>query len=229
MHESLPEDIEKVLKSKDLVLLEHLVKNAGIVDEEFFLKLRQGFPLTGNVGPMGRWMRETWPAPMSEEELAKASTWIRESVIGKYKSAYKQFPVNPRNKKHNAIAVPQGKGLEPLVFFTRVLPFGATARVYYFLRFSEMLKELLLHSLGVLVSSYFDDFPGVTYKQLASVTQFITEKCLEVLGIDYSLKEHKRLPFNTTFKMLGVVVTFPDELGSRILVGNTPVGQVLVH
>ena len=356
--EGLHKDVKLVLQNKRLVLFEHLVKKSGIIDEEFFIKLKEGFPLTGHVGPTGRWFKEVRPALMSQEEHDKSAPWLRESVLGKCKSAaleeealtellkvtdeevgadfldgpysvesaldmagphttfarrfvikqkdkwrpiddftisrvnmrlstvekarvdslddylakarflleaarsarcngtvllpdgnriqvdlhtdwlesgalevrgrcldlsnaYKQFPVNPLKKRYTAIAVPKGYGVEPSIYFTRVLPFGATASVYYFLRFSEMLKYVLLDSLGVICSCYFDDFPCVTFGALSSVTQFATEGCLDLLGFEFSRKEHKRLPFDRSFRMLGVVVTFPHPGEDMILVGNT--------
>ena len=352
------QDVKAILNKKSTILLEHLVKKSGVVDDEFFMKLRQGFPLTGHVGPTGRWRKDIRLATMTSEEHKKASVWIRESVVGKCKScthdnearrelervtkeeldagylegpfsveeavrlggpyttfarrfiikqkdkwrpiddftvsrvnmclttvekarvdslddylckakffleasrsavesgfvtmpdgsrrrvvvhsdwleegalevqgrcldlsnAYKQFPVDPTTKMHTAIAVPSGKGEDPIIYFTKVLPFGATASVYYFLRFSEMLKNVLLTSLGIVCSAYFDDFPCVTFKPLATATQFVMEGCLDTMGFAYSLKDHKRLPFASTFNMLGVVVSFPKMDGFFIKIGNT--------
>ena len=359
-------DVRAIMKSKKTVLLEHLAKNAGIVDEEFFLKLRDGFPLVGHIGPTGRWVKDYRQATMSEEELAKAAVWIREAVIGKCRSwqadeeartelaritneeleagflegpytpsaaiekageqatfarrfvinqkdkwrpiddftisranmsittvekpkvdslddylakarffidasrqaiqsscvtlpdgntipvsihqewrcegalevkgrcldlanAYKQFAVHPGDRLRSGILVPQGIGEEPKVYFTKVLPFGATSSVFYFLRFSEMLKVILLNSLGLVTSCYFDDFPSISYTPLASVTQFAMERLLDVLGFVYSTKEHKRLPFSRKFNLLGVVVTFPREGGDIIEIANTPERRVEIR
>ena len=136
-------------------------------------------------------------------------------------NAYKQFPVSPANREHTAIAVPKGPGMAPEIYFTQVLPFGAAASVYYFLRFSEMLKVVLLHSLGIICSCYFDDFPCVSYRPLSGVTQFAMESVLDTLGFEYSRKERKRLRFASEFSMQGVVVTFPRGKTPCIELSNT--------
>ena len=71
------------------------------------------------------------------------------------------------------------------------------------------------------MTSYFDDFPGISYAGVSDISHFAAEKLLTLLGIDFSKKEHKRLGFAKQFIMLGVNITFPLTRGSMILVDNT--------
>ena len=64
-------DLASVLCDKQTALFKHLVKNVGTSDDEIFSKLRSGLLLTGQVGPIGGWLKETKPAIMSEEERNK--------------------------------------------------------------------------------------------------------------------------------------------------------------
>eukprot|EP00971_Amphidinium_carterae_P321568 6391903-Amphidinium_carterae.1 len=96
-------------------------------------------------------------------------------------NAYKQFAVNPADKRSSAIVVVKDEGLE--VYYSLVLPFGATASVYGFLRVSDVLKRVLTDVLGLMLTSYYDDFPSVCYAGLADVSQFGAEQLLGQLGI----------------------------------------------
>ena len=138
-------------------------------------------------------------------------------------NAYKQFAVSPSSLAHSAIAVPNMEGGEPDIYFTRVLPFGATASVYHFLRIAETLKLILRRKLGLIMCCYFDDYPCATYRSLSSLSQFAAEKALDLLGVRISQKPHKRLPFDECFSVLGVQIRFPSDYlnASAIKVLNT--------
>ena len=78
-------------------------------------------------------------------------------------NAYKQLLLCPFSKKHCATVLPAMGGGKPQVYFTKVLPFEATATIYYFLRFSEMIKLVLLGSLGILTNFYLNDVPTLSF------------------------------------------------------------------
>ena len=359
VHNKMHPDVKAVMEGKCLVLLEKLATEAGIEDRELMDNLRLGFPLTGCIGPTGRWKRDIRLASMSEDEHATAATWIRAEVSGRcmhkldeetqravqditneeveqgyllgpyspqlalqragpgltyarrfvlkqkdkwrpiddfsvsrtnaclstlekakvdsldeflaltrfmieaarnaihnqevtlpdmtkrqvrlheewrtegklqvlgrcldLANAYKQFAVSPACLSHSAIAVPNMDTGQPDIYFTRVLPFGATASVYHFLRLAEVLKLILRRKLGLLMCCYFDDYPCATYSSLATLNQFVAEKALDLLGVKFSMKPHKRLAFAECFSILGVQVRFPrDYLESNAIeVKNT--------
>ena len=100
-------------------------------------------------------------------------------------NAYKQFAVSPSSLAHSAIAVPNMDGGRPDIYFTRVLPFGATASVYHFLRIAETLKLILRKKLGLIMCCYFDDYSCATYRSLATLSQFAAEKALDLLGVRF--------------------------------------------
>ena len=137
-------------------------------------------------------------------------------------NAYKQFAVNPAHARSCAIAVATVKPRCPEVYFTRVLPFGATASVYWFLRISDCLRSILTYSVDAMLTAYFDDYPSVSYKGVAEISQFAVEKVLSLLGIKFSDKPQKRLLFDGTFCVLGVQVDFPKTVEvADLVVRNT--------
>eukprot|EP00971_Amphidinium_carterae_P281994 5597901-Amphidinium_carterae.1 len=58
--------------------------------------------------------------------------------------------------------------------------------------------------LGLVMTSYFDDFPSVAFKGMADAAHYAAEQLLGMLGIEFSMKSHKRLPYASDFVMLGV-------------------------
>ena len=173
---------------------------------------------------------------MSVRPVKLHEDWMKEGALhlqGRcldLANAYKQFAVSPKSLEHSALAVPNLDGATD-IYFSKVLPFGATASVYHFLRIAEVVKLILKRRLGLLLCCYFDDFPCVTYAALASVSQFAAEKALDLLGISFSTKNHKRHPFRNCFALLGVKVTYPDDYlaTSAIKVENTQERQIEIR
>ena len=83
LHQSMHEDVASVLRGEQLLLLERLAAESGIEDDELMTNLKEGFPLTGKIGPTNRWRSEIRPATMGEEEHRLAAKWIRAEVLGK--------------------------------------------------------------------------------------------------------------------------------------------------
>ena len=83
VRKSMHQDVRAIMKDKSLVLLEKLAKEVGIEDSELMSNLREGFPLTGSIGPTSRWLSDVRLANMTEDEHAMAAKWIRAEVIGK--------------------------------------------------------------------------------------------------------------------------------------------------
>ena len=72
------------------------------------------------------------------------------------KSVYKQLPLSPADYNKAALSVWSSKDCDVACFECRVLPFGASASVYNFLRVSAFLRAAG-SSLGILWAGYFDD------------------------------------------------------------------------
>ena len=71
------------------------------------------------------------------------------------------------------------------------------------------------------MTAYFDDFPCITFEGLADISHFAAEKLLDILGINFSMKDHKRLKFANKFILLGVEIKFPYFDDPVIFVDNT--------
>ena len=352
LRKDMHNDVSRIMGSKNIVALEELSRRAGVHDGVLIEHLISGFPLTGCIGPTGRWKEEHRSAAVSKEAHDKMAEGLRRHVLARCKlgddtdantmlkkvtqeevqrgyldgpytpeeavlqepsvtfarrfmlkqrdkwrpiddfsisltnscvetmekarvdtvdaylararfmsaaakaaargeailmpdgssrlikldkgwdveslhlvgrcldlsNAYKQYALDPRRKRDCAIAVASESG--PEIYFSRVLPFGATASVYWFLRISDTLKHIFL-DMNLIMTAYFDDFPGITFEGLADISHFSAEKILQLLGIEFSTKVNKRMHFAKSFSLLGVTVKFMEVAGDYIIVDNT--------
>lgn len=75
-------------------------------------------------------------------------------------------------------------------------------------------------SLGVLWSSYFDDFPTVSHSMHVSSTMACAKGMLSLFGFAYA--EEKSLPFRDSAEVLGVVLDLAETKGGVVKIENKP-------
>jgi len=127
--------------------------------------------------------------------------------------AFKQIARSPAHGALSIIAVwnPEAKHVE--FFETFVLPFGARNSVFGFNWLARALCRIVVSSLGVVCTHYFDDFPIVEPKALnRSAENAVIKTVDEVLGWRLKKEGDKAKGFEQSFTSLGVVVDFTNLL-----------------
>ena len=117
--------------------------------------------------------------------------------------AYKQVPLSDEAFAMDSFLVvysPQSKG--PEIYQQRVLPFGSVASVTAFLRLALALWKVGTKLLGLLWTSYFDDFFSLSEVKTSRHTDLVISSFFAILGWD--LSSDKLLSFDSVCKVLGV-------------------------
>eukprot|EP00971_Amphidinium_carterae_P048300 951488-Amphidinium_carterae.1 len=83
---TLPEHIKKVLGSKQVLLLDELLKESGFLDRSVVQDLTSGIKLTGADRRSGVFPSDVKPASLSESELKGSAVWRRKALVGRCKS-----------------------------------------------------------------------------------------------------------------------------------------------
>ena len=114
---------------------------------------------------------------------------------------HKQVPLSDSAFDMDAFLVVFTSG-GPEVFQQRVLPCGSVASVTAFLRVANSLWKIGTRLLGLMWSSYFDDFFSVVEKGAARHKDLVISSMSSILG--WRLAADKLIDFNTVCEVLGV-------------------------
>ena len=132
-------------------------------------------------------------------------------------SAYKQLAVHPEEQKRTVVTLWDDKEKRPKCYTSKVLPFGASASVHHFLRFSSFLQAAGL-SMGLCWVAYFDDFAVLTHECHEASSLNAALGLFEVLGFQYS--KDKLSPFSSVTELLGVELDLTDMATGTIKIQN---------
>ena len=132
-------------------------------------------------------------------------------------SAYKQLAVHPEEQKRTVVTLWDSQDKKPRCYTSKVLPFGASASVHHFPRFSSFLQATGLH-MGLCWAAYFDDFAILTHECHESSSLNAALGLFEVLGFQYS--KDKLSPFSNTAELLGVELDMTETSTGLVKVQN---------
>ena len=137
------------------------------------------------------------------------------------KSAYKQLPIRcfDRDTLRMGVNVP-GRDAPAVIGFNS-LPFGAVGSVAGFLRTAHAVWHIGFHLLGLLWSSFYDDFTVISRDVLEKNTSWACESLFDLLGFVYAKDGKKFLPFSEFFKMLGLRFNVEPFGTGKVLLGHT--------
>ena len=147
----------------------------------------------------------------------------REGVLGMtfdLKSAYRQLAVADGSLRWARLAVYNPHEQSTELYQQYSLPFGARASVIAFIRCARMIQWLALR-LGIVSTSYFDDFVVLSRHDTASNTERSFACLLDLLGWKYDQSGDKADTMSTTVKALGVLFDLAPSIDGCILVCNT--------
>lgn len=85
------------------------------------------------------------------------------------RSAYKQFPITPDNRRFSVLALRKPSTAETFGFISRTLPFGSVASVLHFNRVARLVHKIGLEA-QIMWFNYYDDYPVVDFKVLSEHT-----------------------------------------------------------
>ena len=138
------------------------------------------------------------------------------------KSAYKQLAVNPEQGFVRVMVAYDPIRSKRAFFIFNALPFGATGSVYSFNRVAKSLWHIMV-SLGcVWTTQYYDDYPNVELKSLASSSRSFMEFILQSLGWRFAAEGKKAEPHLPCFKVLGVLLDLTESAKGKFVVANKP-------
>lgn len=134
-------------------------------------------------------------------------------------SAYKQLLVRQSSLWSSVLQVRDCAG-QPHLFLSQVLPFGASAAVYSFNRFSKALQIIGSRLFSLTWTCYFDDFTQFDLAALGDSSQTTAEGFLDLVGWKFSMKDTKRCPMAASFSVLGVTVDLSASKSGIVVVRN---------
>lgn len=106
------------------------------------------------------------------------------------------------------------------MFMSQVLPFGASASVYSFNRFSKALQIVGSRLFSLTWTCYFDDFTQFDLAVMGDSAQNTAEGFLDLVGWKFSTKESKRSPMAQIFSVLGVTVDLTSCRSGIVVIRN---------
>ncbi|CAE7310483.1 unnamed protein product [Symbiodinium sp. KB8] len=152
------------------------------------------------------------------DDQVKAEQWLGRTLD--LSRAYKQLPIDPASRRVCVLGfLKQGRWV---YYRCNVLPFGARASVFSFLRVSRSLHFIMAKYLQALNTVFFDDFPMVSTSGGSKILQKAASAILNLLGWAHAEEGEKAPGFQSDFVALGVQVVLKDIGRGLFKVQNKP-------
>ena len=135
-------------------------------------------------------------------------------------SAYRQLIISVASEWFSVVATYNPNTGATELDLQNSLPFGATAAVYGFNRFSRAIWFVGVKLLSLIWFNFYDDFPHVDWAVMGTSSLDTSERFFELLGWDVSKKPTKRKPFCFLWDALGVTFDFVDTPKGLIKISN---------
>ena len=114
--------------------------------------------------------------------------------------AYKQVPLSAKSRRFCVLGfVIDGKWT---YYRSDVLPFGASASVFSFIRISRSI-HIMCSFLSAITTVFFDDYPLMTTEAGSDVLKMAMSSVLTLLGWSHAKEGKEALNFNQKFNALG--------------------------
>ena len=118
--------------------------------------------------------------------------------------AYKQVPLCAKSRRFCVLGfVING---EWVYYRSDVLPFGASASVFSFIRIPRSIHHILCVYLSAIAAVFFDDFPTMTPKAGSDILKSSIPTVLSLLGWSHAKDGKKALNFTEKFNALGAEI-----------------------
>lgn len=136
--------------------------------------------------------------------------------------AYKQLAVAPSEWWASSIAQHDPVSGRTAMFGQVTLPFGASGAVLAFNRSSTFLWASGIQLLGVIWTSFYDDFPVFAPAMVAESVRMGIELFFRLLGWKLALEPEKSFDFAASFASLGIVFNVSRMVLKDASVQNKP-------
>ena len=136
--------------------------------------------------------------------------------------AYKQLAVHPTDWWASSISQFDPVKQTAAMFGQVTLPFGASGAVLAFNRSSTFLWAMGIQTLGVIWTSFYDDFPAFAPAAVAVPVRKGIELFFQILGWKLALEPEKSFDFAASFASLGIVFNVSRMVLKDASVQNKP-------
>ena len=138
------------------------------------------------------------------------------------KSAYKQLGCSKQQLWASILTLKDPSSGRACFFASASLMFGASASVYFFNRAARALWFATTKVLHLLITNFYDDFPGIEPSVTAASSRLAFESMLDILGWKYAAQGSKAEPFEGSFVALGVLFDVSRLNQGSFIAGNKP-------
>ena len=152
------------------------------------------------------------------DDQVKSERWLGRTLD--LSRAYKQLPIDPASRRVCVLGFL--KQNQWVYYRCNVLPFGARASVFSFLRVSRSLHFIMAKYLQALNTVFFDDFPMVSTSGGSNILQKAASAVLNLLGWAHAEEGEKAPGFQSDFVALGVQVVMRDIGRGSFEIKNKP-------
>ena len=137
------------------------------------------------------------------------------------KSAYRQVGLSAEGRDFAFLKVYNPKQRRFDLFQSTVLPFGAVRSVHSFLRLSRAIWWIGVVGMGLMWTSFYDDFICATPEYLAINAEQSSVALFKLTGWLFAEEGDKCRPFGHSCEALGVVFNVSNALTGSICIQNT--------
>ncbi len=151
------------------------------------------------------------------------STDLARTLVGRtldLSGAYRQLITSVASQWCSVIATFNPDTCNTELDIQHALPFGATAAVYGFNRFSRCIWHVGVALFRLIWFNFYDDYPQVDWALMGSASQRTAERLMSLLGWEVSMKENKRKPFCFLWDALGVTFDYAESVKGFLKVSN---------
>ena len=152
------------------------------------------------------------------DDQVRLESWLGRTLD--LSRAYKQLAIDPESRRVCVLGF-RNRG-EWSYYRCNVLPFGARASVFAFLRVSRSLHFIMARYLQALNTVFFDDFPMVSTKSGSHILQKAASSVLNLLGWAHAQQGEKAPGFQSDFVALGVQIALGSVSLGSFEVRNKP-------
>ena len=157
------------------------------------------------------------PASAGSSGSSDVASPLVAAILADVKNAYKTIPMAPRFRKYNAIAVWHPAEQCFKVFVGLTLLFGNVHSVSEWVRFSQLLKNIMIRFMGIPTDIYIDDQVSFAPTHCAMKYKNIVQQLWIKLGVEF--KPHKAICSVEHFNRLPI-------LGLEFLFEGRPMAQI---
>ena len=136
-------------------------------------------------------------------------------------AAYKGLCNSPDTKWASIVCVYNPSTRQPELYVSDALMFGSTAAVYGFNRVARGIWHIAVVKFNLLVTQFFDDFPGVEPEATSAGARIAFQALLSALGWRWAVGK-KDLPYQPAFPMLGTVFDLANLEKGSFDIANKP-------